>query len=280
MFFDTGVWYPKCFQEESFKNEIIDNLNLFDEFCKENNIKFYLIIVPSQIEVYYNKYPYLLSSLKIEKRNQVVYDIISKLKFPAIYVYDILKIASKKQMVYYKTDFHWTDDGAFIGYKALMELIKKDFKNVKILTNSDFDIKYSNKVRSDWDREFNNGEVMMYQFHDYEKESDKILDTQYRYYEHKDKKNLNAIVIDESRRKEKVFSYNSTNNLKLLQIGTSMNESLLEFVPYSFKNIKYIRIQNIKNQPSSEDYKFIKLYKNEILEYKPDIIVLCLTPLV
>ena len=64
-----------------------------------------------------------------------------------------------------------------------------------------------------------------------------------------------------------------------MQIGTSMNESLLQFTPYSFKNLKYIRLINVKEMSGEENFKLSKYYQSEILQYKPDIIVLCLTPL-
>ena len=159
-----------------------------------------------------------------------------------------------------------------------MENLKKDFKNLKILTKNDFNITQSNKVRSDWDRKFHNGEVMMYHFHNFENKADQILDVKYNYYEHKQNKNLHTKIVDIPLKKEKTYYYDSGNDLRVMQIGTSMNESLLQFTPYSFKNLKYIRLINIKDMPGEESFKLSKYYQSDILEFKPDIIVLCLTP--
>ena len=278
MFANIADWYSINFNSAEFENLVVLNLNLFNEFCKQNNIKLYLMVVPSTNEVYYEQgSPYIIKKL-VMQNNATVYSILNKLNFPSIYLFDDLRNASKTQMTYYKTDWHWTDYGAFIGYQSIVKLIQKDFPYLKPLKKEDFNITTSYKIRSDWDRSFHSGETMTSIFPSYVKDSEKILNTKYYYYENKNKNKLMETIIDAPYHKEKLYNYNYCNNLKLLQIGTSMNESLLQFTPYSFHKTKYIRIQNIKEKPDSENYKIIKYYKKEILDYKPDIIILCLTP--
>ncbi len=55
-------------------------------------------------------------------------------------------------------------------------------------------------------------------------------------------------------------------------IGDSMSENLMQFLPYSAGELKYIRV-NMGQVPHSERWKIVKFYKNEILTYKPDILV-------
>lgn len=275
MFVDDSQWYGS-FYNENVQEKIVSNLNRFNSFCEKNNIKLYLLVVPYQQDIYYKEgQPYLSTP---EKRIKIVDKIATQTSFNTINTYYEIKKHSNILKTYYKTDWHWTDDGAYIGYQLLMENLKKDFKNLKILTKNDFNITQSNKVRSDWDRKFHNGEVMMFHFHNFENKADQILDVKYNYYEHKQNKNLHTKIIDIPLKKEKTYYYDSGNDLRVMQIGTSMNESLLQFTPYSFKDLKYIRLINIKDMPPEESFKIYKYYQTEIIEFKPDIIVLCLTP--
>ena len=45
----------------------------------------------------------------------------------------ILLAEKDKQQLYYKTDTHWTHDGAFLGYRALMQHLKKTRPEIKII---------------------------------------------------------------------------------------------------------------------------------------------------
>ena len=64
--------------------------------------------------------------------------------------------------------------------------------------------------------------------------------------------------------------------MKILVIGTSMNENLLEFMPYSFKHTKFIRINDVDGINVKEEYKIMERFSSAIKEYNPDIMVLSL----
>ena len=63
------------------------------------------------------------------------------------------------------------------------------------------------------------------------------------------------------------------NNYKVFLTGTSMNESLLQFLPESFGKIKYYRLNDVKKVKSADNLKLFKRYRNDILEFKPDILI-------
>ncbi len=254
--------------------ESIKGLNGFDKFCKENNIKLYLLIVPDKNDIY-------IQQTIAQKKYQDSYtDSINVLKskthVPIIYPYNELLNASKKDYVFFKTDHHWTDWGTYIGYKELIKEIKKDYPYIKEVQKNDFNIAKSNYVRADWERDYSAG-------HTYNlinlnsKFANKILNTEYNYYNHKNEKLLKTSNISIKKLREKNFRYPHGANLKALMIGTSMNENLTGFLPYAFKNTKYIRLNNVQGVPEDEIYKIFKQYKKKILEYKPNIIVLCIT---
>ena len=57
----------------------------------------------------------------------------------------------------------------------------------------------------------------------------------------------------------------------------SQNENLTEFIPFTFKHVKRLRNNNVQGIKAEEEFKIIKYYKDEILEYKPNIIIFCIT---
>ena len=88
---------------------------------------------------------------------------------------------------------------------------------------------------------------------------------------------IKIIYDDQERSKKYYFPYGA--DLKVIQIGTSMNENLTQFTPYTFKNLKYYRLNAIKGINVSEEYKIMKYYKRKIMEYQPDILIFCITPM-
>jgi hypothetical protein len=56
-----------------------------------------------------------------------------------------------------------------------------------------------------------------------------------------------------------------------------MCEDLSEILPYSFKNTYRLRNNNVTDVPTDEEFKIVKYYKNKILNYNPDILILCIT---
>ena len=56
-----------------------------------------------------------------------------------------------------------------------------------------------------------------------------------------------------------------------------MNESLLQFLPESFKEVKYYRLNDVKGVSSRDNLKLFKRYKNDILVFKPDILIAVFT---
>lgn len=159
-----------------------------------------------------------------------------------------------------------------------MTEIQKDFPDIKIAKETEFKIKKSKKIRSDFDRKFDVGDTILYIAPFLKHFSKIILDTNYKYYTHKNEKSLYLNITDITQKREKEYFYPLGSNYKLLQIGTSMNENLLQFTPYSFKNTKYIRLNFVKNKPEKDEFKIMKYYKQNILDYKPNIMIFCITP--
>lgn len=241
---------------EKQKVQYKKNIQYLLQFCKENNIKCYMEIVPAKI--YYAKDGLINNKLKEynDTLPQFIKYIKETLNFEIIYPFDELKEADKSDYVYFKTDHHWTDWGAYIGYQALLKQLKKDFPDIYEAKEGDFDISYSKKVRAEADRKYWQGHTcnLLHQ------NQDCSLNIDYKYYDGKNK-HINAISYGEF--------HNSDGKYKALLIGNSFTENFKPFLVYSFKDIKRFRCNIAPN-----DNLKLSRWKKEILEFKPDVLIL------
>lgn len=167
---------------------------------------------------------------------------------------------------------HWTEWGAYLGYRKLMQTIAKDFPAAGAVGEDAYDIFYKRRVRGDWDREdFTLGQTFVQMNVKYPE--DKLLDVEYKYY------NPKKVLAEDVNDTEMTKHYHNPdgNGLRVMLIGTSMSENLLQFLPQNFSELKYFRTNNSPIVPVAEEKKIMKRYKREILEYKPDILVFCFT---
>lgn len=272
MFLKSGLIKP----EIKTPQEVIKQFSLFNDFCNKHNIKLYVLIIPSSPTVYKN----YASSFYDENSETNLVEFINELQdtnIKIIYPLKELRNAAKKDFVFFKTDWHWTEYGAYTGYRALFNEIQKDFPELKPVSLNEYKSTISNKIRSDWNRDFHEGEMIMFVFPELKNNLDKVLDTEYTYYTNKNEKLLNIRITDKVKNKQKNFYYPYGSNLKALEIGTSMNENLTQFTPYNFKHLKYIRLNNVKDLKNGEEYKIMKYYRKRILNYKPNLIIFCIT---
>ena len=249
-------------------SEIKNNLHKFSEFLKQNNIKLYLLITPKKESIYSDLlesygYNYNADNI-IQRKYHSLFD-----GYNVTYPYKELKSASKKDYVFFKQSHHWTDWGAYIGYQALMKNIVKDFHDIPIISLENFKTYNNLLIRDEWDRTFHNGHTI--NLLGLSKYQDEILKTHYIYYTPLSDK-LPEISIS----KYTKFFSNSEGKYRLFLIGNSQNENLLNFLPYSFNEINYLRL-NKGQLPSSEQFKFMKHYKNLLLDFSPDIVVICIS---
>ena len=106
-------------------------------FLASQNIPFYFAIAPNKHTVYKEYLPF-----KVENNETQLTALEKHLKkeinFELIDLKDFILPAKKSLKVYHKTDSHWNDDGAFLGYQRLMKEIKKGFPKIKTLKTQNF----------------------------------------------------------------------------------------------------------------------------------------------
>lgn len=116
--------------------EDMDSLIEFNKFCEQNGIKLYILIVPTKNDVYFSKKSHIIQNKGQQDFQYMLDGYKNELKI--VYPYDKLIQHKKDDYMYFKTDHHWTDNGAYIGYSELMKIIKKDFNSVKVQTPDDY----------------------------------------------------------------------------------------------------------------------------------------------
>lgn len=242
-----------------------NNLNRFEKYCDENGIALYVLLVPRQADFF----DFDMADKRKRESNPAdeVIDYLNRnTKTPMIYPIEEMQEANKETPVYFKTDHHWTKKGAYIGYRALMAEVQKDFPSIPVLDETSLEKYYNKKVSEWWNQEFNNGQTYkqmgLPKFY-----AKRVLDTNYLYYKNPYKKNLKQVKSKfVSKRHDVQFYYPNGAKENILVIGDSFGCNLFEFMPYSFQNSLYLY-----NNPRG--FKF-KNYKDTIENYKPDILVL------
>lgn len=138
---------------EEFKitsnDDLFNKVDVINEFKKANeDLLVNFMLVPTATSILDDKLPlYAPVDDEIEYINNVKSYLLDDIKF--IPIYDKLK-ANKNEYIYYKTDHHWTADGAYLGYEAFCESTgieatnKEDFE--KIIGSNDFYGSLSSKV--------------------------------------------------------------------------------------------------------------------------------------
>lgn len=123
------------FQNKSqFTNEelkrIAEYLSEINDYCKKNNKRFYYVIHPVKSHVYGEFFNPDIIKIRPDSESRTM-QLVNYLKqnsdVKVIYTLDTLLDAKKQDIVYYKTDTHWTKLGAYYGYLELAKELKKEF---------------------------------------------------------------------------------------------------------------------------------------------------------
>lgn len=251
----------------TYTNHILEkSLNgvfYYKDFCNKNKIKCYIEVVPEKL-LFENNEIFNGYKNRIGKFDKITQYIKEKSDFNIIYPLNILKEANQKERIYFRTDHHWNDWGTYNGYLALMNEIKKDFPLLNILSLDNFKKTISNKVRAEYNRGFGKGSICNRLNLS---ENNCNLSENYNYYDFEDK-GLELIKTDDNTGKN--FKYlKAKNNQKVMIIGNSFVENFVTFLAPSFKEVRKKRCNTslINNLNLSR-------WEKEILEYKPDVLII------
>lgn len=254
----TKGWINPSYSEKEL-SDYEKNILELKNFCDKHNIKLYVLIPPVKGEVYYNEiYPHITkpSNIDILEKNvnkKVSHNII-------YYPLKSLRTASKKDYTYTQGDIHWSEYGAFITYKDLMQNIHNDFKEIKLPDENDYIITKKQLGKQDiYFEVFDKGCEYNTLGIDISEKSPEYLT-----YTHKQYNYLIQNNNDKTADLDAYFPFG--NNKKVYIIGTSFSEKLFMFLRYSF-------IYTKKRAINGNKFKLSR-WEKEILEFKPDIMII------
>ena len=251
---------------------IVHNLIQLNHFCQQHEIKFYILETPKKESVYKelieDNYGFDRNKfVKFSQEQNTLREEVRKHGIPYIYPYNALRNTARQDFTFFKWSHHWTETGAFVAYRELMKQIRKDFPDMPVVSLDDYRRSQSWLIRDDYMEEYMRG-VYLLRLFNVGDEDDPPNRTFYNYYDFKDADKMTMKIG----RFTKEFCYTDGRH-KVMLIGTSQNENLLRFLPYSAARTKYIRT-NFGQVKNEDEFKILKLYKKDILAFKPDILIL------
>ncbi|MCM1010021.1 MAG: hypothetical protein NC390_03960 [Fusobacterium sp.] len=260
--FVFGNGAPPVYPEKQ-KVLITSNLERFEEFCNKSGKKLYVIISPIRESVYRDFDKIRVSDDSVEVGTTELVDYIrSNSNVNVIFPQDTLLKNRKtdNEILFYKTDHHLTDTGAYLLYNDVITTLKKDFPLLKITSLSDYHRTVRNLVRWKGDRLFDEGwEYLRSKMHD-----KSFLETLYVYYDYKYPER-----IDISGKHPHYKHYNKFGKYKTLIIGDSYQENLSYFLNTSFKEIDKYRLD-----PNATHPLHINAYDKIISDSDADMVLL------
>lgn len=253
---------------QDIMSKAIASLKKAEDFFKSRGIEFYLVITPDVQEIYPISNPFMADNAKapvIDMSNidEIRDNLTSQVLFPA----DKILKAKEKDFVYFKVDHHYTDFGAYTNYEALIHELSKKHVGLQAVSWDKLPHSTSKYVRSEYQREFTLGiETDAIGI-----KNDKHLDVEYNYFEPQPPY-LDGNLQDGQY--YRVWHNDSGYNLKVMTMGSSMNENINPFMAATFKDVYYARL----NTGWKVDEFDIPKYRGIAIDYfKPDLVVLTIT---
>lgn len=106
-------------------NAITDALENTTIYLQSKNIKFYIVVAPNKQTIYQEKLPYQFNT-HTKRLEQLQNHLKNTISLYLISLEPRLISEKKQKQLYHKTDSHWNDYGAFLGYTETLDAIKKD----------------------------------------------------------------------------------------------------------------------------------------------------------
>ena len=249
-------------------SKAIVSLKKAEDFFKSRGIEFYLVITPDVQEIYPISNPFMADNAKapvIDMSN--IDEIRDNLTSPVLFPSDELLNAKEKDFVYFKVDHHYTDFGAYTNYETLIHELSKKHVGLQAVSWDKLPHSTSKYVRSEYQREFSLGiETDAIGI-----KNDKHLDVEYNYFEPQPPY-LDGKLQDG----QQYRTWHNDNGypLKVMTMGSSMNENINPFMAATFKDVYYARL----NTGWKVDEFDIPKYRGVAIDYfKPDLVVLTIT---
>jgi hypothetical protein len=244
------------------------NLVVTTEWFKEHDIKYYLMLLPVKSRIYSDKLPeYMKVKMSFSRLDQIREYLIKHSSINIIDCKDDLTAARKEGDVYYKSDTHWNERGAFVGYTSILKRIKNDFPEITPMSIDNYN---SNKEWND------SGDLQrMLGFEPEFKLKQDVLTL-------KNSIATNQIFLgyldDNPKKKYEIYrTPTDTNGLKIFVVRDSFTENLKKFLSVNFSTSIYAWMPEIpmnkivEENPNIVLHEMLERFTFEYLQLPPEI---------
>lgn len=216
---------------------ISQNLENTKIYLASKNIKFFIVVPPNKQTIYQEKLPYQFSK-HTKRLEQLQNHLKNKTNLHIISLEPRLISEKKHRQLYHKTDSHWNDYGAFLGYTATLNTIKKELNIPPVYLSE-----YSSET------EPINGDITA-MINETSRENSIVL------------QKIKPSQIDTISPTYTFQHYtNSTKNLKLIMHGDSFSDAWIPFFNESFGETVYTRTYEL-------DHDLIEMIQPDIVIFE------------
>lgn len=266
----NGWMFYKPWSEQIFRQpseyelaRITQNLSKVQSFCDEQGINFYVLICPVKEDVYAHLHPTSRTSGSEVNTALVNYMKLNAPDIHVVYPRELVAKQALKNLLYYKTDTHQNEDGAYVINSALLAEIKQDMPALPLPEKDDFNVTKSRKVGVG--REISNG----YIYWVLGIKDEAILDEAWSYYT---LKNDDRPVVSENEIRERKSLYRGAQG-KAILLGDSFTENQALWLQYSFGEMHKWRCNN---SLENNEMRFER-WEERIRTEKPDALIICVS---
>ena len=110
-------------------------LQIKHDWLAQRGIAYYFVVVPSKHQVYPEYLPASAQRVSDTSRSRQLIDYLRA--HSSVNVIDLrpaIEAAKAVQRSYHKTDTHWNDYGAYLGYRAVTQKLRQRFPDIKTLS--------------------------------------------------------------------------------------------------------------------------------------------------
>lgn len=266
-------WLFEKFNPNSFLSysnsysKISENIINLKLQCNNKGVNVYFASIPEKNSIYYDYNYFSPSEEKLSK-------MLSKSKdFKFIFLIDEFDKEKNNGLLYFKDDHHFTERGAFLYTKKLIELCKCNFPELHDLNIDDYEI---TKILNTY-----NTSISFSQFEERKNfigsirnllniENDSYNDnTYYEVFRHKTYK-IPFTEFSNQKIKYSIYKNNEINNrLKIMILGDSNISFMVPFITSSFSESLFLQV----NVDGNVGWYF-KKYSDIFDSFKPNVIFL------
>ncbi len=264
---DTYVGNTSAPWTEQQLDTIITNLKMITRYFDLRGIKYYFAMIPVKERIYPEKMPpNLRFKMQYSRAEALMQALRNHPDVRSVESRDSLIAGKKTRRIYYKTDTHWNEFGAFIGYRCIMNRVTKDFPELLPLSINDFKLDSGLAYSGDL-------QVLMGMPHEWEEIK----------YDLKNISGLKLKVADSSMYHTKAVQYNVVeliqkhNGKKLFLIRDSFSQNMRKYIQRNFDRsvlawTPLVPVTNIvKESPDVVVHEMLEMFSSNLLILPPEI---------